>query len=176
MQGHQGEVYEIAMLPNERRALSCGDDKTVRLWDLDSGLQLVQVDDADRVRSLALSSDGRYAASGNESGAVRLYDFADSRPQVKMLPKTQGYSIRALDFSPDGHFLVSADIEGNLILWTIPSAQKAHEWRFLGRLTGVCFAPDSKHLATANSNGTVYILRLSRAGLSASKTEILNQP
>jgi hypothetical protein len=40
------------------------------------------------------------------------------------------------------------------------ACKKLHEWQLPGGVAAVCFAPDGRHLAAANANGTVYILRL----------------
>jgi hypothetical protein len=39
---------------------------------------------------------------------------------------------------------------------------KRREWTLPGVVHDVAFAPDGRHLATANGNGSVYILRLAK--------------
>ena len=46
----------------------------------------------------------------------------------------------------------------------MPSGNKWKEWHFPGPVHGVTFAPDSRHLAVANGNGTIYLLRLAKSG------------
>jgi hypothetical protein len=40
------------------------------------------------------------------------------------------------------------------------SGKRRAEWRFPGRVRGLAFAADGRHLVLGNGNGTVYILRL----------------
>ena len=56
--------------------------------------------------------------------------------------------------------LASAGCDGRIILWDVAAGARRHEWQLPGWVKGVAFAPDGRHLAAANGNGTVYILRL----------------
>jgi WD40 repeat protein len=65
-------------------------------------------------------------------------------------------------FSPDGKLLAS--VGGcSVHLWDVAAGTEKANFQ-LGPLGGVlwqvAFSPDGRHLATANCNGTVYILRL----------------
>ena len=40
------------------------------------------------------------------------------------------------------------------------SCGELHEWQIRGPIQGLAFAADGRHLASANGNGTVYILRI----------------
>lgn len=55
-------------------------DKTVRLWDVQSG-ECVRIFIGHRsmVLSLAMSPDGRYMASGDEDGIIMLWDLSSGR-------------------------------------------------------------------------------------------------
>ena len=51
-------------------------------------------------------------------------------------------------------------IDGQLTLWDADAARKVREVTLPGPVLSFSFAADGRHLATANANGTVYILRL----------------
>lgn len=55
-------------------------DKTVRLWDVQTG-ECVRIFIGHRsmVLSLAMSPDGRYMASGDEDGAIMMWDLSTGR-------------------------------------------------------------------------------------------------
>ena len=65
-------------------------------------------------------------------------------------------------FAPDGATLASAGLDGRLILWDVAQQSKVREWHLPGLVQAVGFAPDARHLAIANYNDTVYILRLAK--------------
>jgi len=46
-----------------------------------------------------------------------------------------------------------------ITLWDAVTGRKLREWQFPGQVYA-SITPDGRHLATANANGTVYILRL----------------
>jgi WD40 repeat protein len=70
-------------------------------------------------------------------------------------------AVRALDFLPNGKALLSADEEGLVVLWDAATGDTVWDWQLPGAVSGVAAAPDGRHFATANSNGTVYVVRLS---------------
>jgi transcription initiation factor TFIID subunit 5 len=55
-------------------------DKTVRLWDVQSG-ECVRIFIGHRsmILSLAMSPDGRYMASGDEDGSIMMWDLSSGR-------------------------------------------------------------------------------------------------
>jgi WD40 repeat protein len=72
--GHQGRVDSLVFL-SDGRLLSGSWDKTVRLWDIESGRLLAAYDwQIGGVRAVAVSPDGVTAAAGGDSGAIVLWD------------------------------------------------------------------------------------------------------
>jgi WD40 repeat protein len=61
---------------------------------------------------------------------------------------------------PNGTMIASASDDHRVILWETDSGKNRHEWLLPGPVHCVAFAPDGRHLATGNSNGTIYIFRL----------------
>jgi WD40 repeat protein len=155
----------VALARDGGTAVSGGLDGTVRLWDLEAGHErhLPQAG-GDSVWSVAFSPDGRHVAAGDSDGFVRLWDVSGKAPRRRPLlkwhaGKWHAGAVRSVAFAPDGQTLASADWS-QILLWDVASGTKRHEWQFPEPLEGVALAPDGRHLAVANVNGTVYILRL----------------
>ncbi len=76
--GHTDEVWGLAISPDGRRALSGGRDRTLRLWDTQTGRELhcftVEVGGSTpMIKSIIFSADGRKAVIGINDRSFRLY-------------------------------------------------------------------------------------------------------
>ncbi len=66
--------------------------------------------------SLAFSQNGNRLAVGNQvSDVVRLWDTRNGKLMAKFRGHERG--VGALEFSPDGNTLASADCQGTVRLW-----------------------------------------------------------
>ncbi len=70
--------------------------------------------------------------------------------------------IFGISFSPDGKSAATVGAGTQpLIVWDLASGKALRSWDGLPvRFQGAAFAADGRHLITANSNGTAYVLRL----------------
>jgi WD40 repeat protein len=71
--------------------------------------------------------------------------------------------ILSVAFAPRGGLLASAGREGHVIVWDPGTGVEIHHWKMRDKwemVCGVAFAPDGRHLALANGNETIYVLRL----------------
>jgi WD40 repeat protein len=112
---------------------------------------------------MALAADGRTLAAGTSSGMLHLFDLSTTEPRERgefVMPRTRG-PVQALAFAPDGQAL-AVSVSGRLVLWDMAAMQPQQEWELPGVVTHLTFGPEGRHLITANSNGTVYVLRLAR--------------
>jgi WD40 repeat protein len=77
MTGHQGQVYAVAASPKKMQALSGGEDGTVRLWCLKTGIQLSLFYQpyGGPIRSLAVIPGGNKVVVGSTDGYVRIWDI-----------------------------------------------------------------------------------------------------
>jgi WD40 repeat protein len=73
LQGHTSPVIAVAVTSDGRRAVSASGDKTLRLWDLESGqtIHTLQGHTAS-VNAVAVTPDGRRAVSASEDATLRL--------------------------------------------------------------------------------------------------------
>jgi WD40 repeat protein len=179
LEGHRGPVHDVAFAPDGTRLASASGDTTVKLWQMPSegshneAFATLQPGYGGAVHAVAFSPDGRLLASGANTwsyGAVKLWSVADGR-EVVTFPAGHGELAFAVTFSPDGRLLVVALAMGLVRLWRLPSASgnlppdpSAYEAAMLRghgeAVRGLAFSPDGALLATASSDATVRLWRL----------------
>ena len=68
-------VYGVAFHPKENILASCSLDKSIKLWNLDTGAELsTMTGHSKRVLSVAFSADGQWVMSGSSDKTIRLWD------------------------------------------------------------------------------------------------------
>ena len=76
LDGYQGSVTSIAFSPDGKRIVSGSDDKTIRLWDAETGesLRAPLGKHQGGVMSVAFSPDGKHIVSGSYDNTIQLWD------------------------------------------------------------------------------------------------------
>jgi WD40 repeat protein/tRNA A-37 threonylcarbamoyl transferase component Bud32 len=158
-------VRSIAVSPaGTLVALGCNDRK-VRLWrpDAPQGVEATVLDGhGGAVTAVAFAAEN-VLVCGDAAGGIRLWALSGEPPRVAPPLKGGDGPIFALACSPDGRTVASAVQErlgSRVVLWDLFARQALAEWPFPGSVFSFAFAPDNRHLATGNGNGTIYVLRL----------------
>jgi WD40 repeat protein len=72
-EGHAKDIRTVAFLPGRRYIVSGGDDKTVKIWDVDKKSEIASLDANDTVTGVAVSNDGKWlVVSGSELSLWKL--------------------------------------------------------------------------------------------------------
>jgi WD40 repeat protein len=153
--GHSGAVRSVAIATERRIALTGGDDRTARLWDLEGYHQFQRfAPQHGRINSVALSPDGKLALTGSHDGALRLWDAASGK-EVRSFTVPRG-AVLAVAFSPDGQTVLSGHFDTTIRLWEVDTGRELRRLSGHGRMVGaVAFSPGGAILASGGHDGVV---------------------
>ncbi|MGI9107720.1 MAG: TIR domain-containing protein [Pyrinomonadaceae bacterium] len=119
LKGHTSYVLQVAVTPDERRIVSGSHDKTLRVWDADSGKCLATLEGhTGGVSGVAVMADGRRIVSSSGAKTLRVWD-ADSG---KCLATLEGHTdwVIGVAVTADGRRIVSGSDDNTLRVWELP--------------------------------------------------------
>jgi WD40 repeat protein/tetratricopeptide (TPR) repeat protein len=152
----------VAFSLDGRRLATGSDDKTVKLWDVESGREVQTLTGpTGEVTCVTFSPDGRLLASGGrDHSGVKLWDAGTGR-YFRALYGNIGW-VSSVAFSPDGARLAAGDWRGAVKVWNVQNGQ---DFLALGALLPthgpqvhtVAFSPDGQRLAAGLQDKTVSV-------------------
>ncbi|QDT73019.1 c-type cytochrome domain-containing protein [Lacipirellula limnantheis] len=130
------------------------------LYDVKTGRRLTTVgDELDAVLAADLRADHALIAIGGPRKVVRVYRVADGSLAYEITKHTDW--VTALEFSPDGKFLASADRSGGLLIWDAETGRERGDLRgHTEQITSLSWRGDSAVLASASEDDTARLWQL----------------
>jgi serine/threonine protein kinase len=139
--GHNGGITAIALHPTQPILASGSTDRTIKLWNLESGQLLhtfpgrslfSKAGHGDRISTLTFSPNGQILFSGSDDGTIKEWSVGD-RKLINTLP-APGWGVSALTITHDGWTLISGGGDGVVHLWDLDrqkleaSLNKHQDW------------------------------------------------
>jgi WD40 repeat protein len=157
LRGHVHYAFDAAFDPAGKTVVSGGQDGTVRIWR--SGV-------ADAVRApitgVTLSPDGRHVAAGGADGVLRMWSTVALTAELTA-PHHAGRSWAS--FSPDGSMLVTAGVDGRVVVRSVTDGTLLAELRPHGGRSAWSAAidPTGAFVASGGQDGAVVVSSLTGA-------------
>ena len=157
--GKRAQVRGVALSANGRLAVSASSDKTLKVWDVATGLELRTLKGhSDWVNSVAVSDEGRLAVSASDDKTLKVWDISADFAAVTGFPvlsksmvqtgviasvddaevafagepyARRGHTdaVNSVALNADGHLAVSASADGMLKVWDVASGRELHAHR-----------------------------------------------
>ena len=159
--GHEDRLYHAEFSPDGKRILTAAgigtypeydeyywpSDKTARLWDANTGKELMVLRGHDAlVNHAAFSPNGQYVVTASDDTTARLWDVKTG--QELILLTGHNTEVVHAEFSPDSKYVATASRYGSVCLWKVESGELA---AVLNGNKYVAFSPDGRKLVTTSS-------------------------
>lgn len=149
-------VAACAYSPDGKRILTGAYDNTLKLWDAQTGAELITLKGHnDKVRACAYSPDGRFILSASDDCTLRLWDADEG---IEIGATVLNEHARACSFSPNGRRILSTSSAKILSIWDAqtgaPGATFAGHSKGVG---GCAFSPDGRRIVSACDDGNLKV-------------------
>jgi WD40 repeat protein len=141
------------------------EDGSIRLWNVAKKERV----GADRATGkplfdLAITPDKKSLVTAEPQGDVRVWDLA--KPDAVRSFHISGAfhpspgEFGSFTLAADGARVATATADGIVEVWDLATGKALRKWDIRLKVHSLSFLPGGKHLATANENGTIYLLDL----------------
>jgi WD40 repeat protein len=166
-------VTACAIAPDGRRVVSASEDKTLKIWDLETGRELGTLQGrAAGVTACAVTPDGRRVVSASYDQTLKVWDLDSGRE----LSSLQGHAswVTACVVTPDGRRVVSASADQTLKVWDLETGACLLTHRANAAFSAVTTTATT--IITGDATGAVWFLSWPPTGerRTASSPEVVH--
>jgi WD domain, G-beta repeat len=157
LEGHSSVVEGVVVTPDGRLAVSSSDDKTLKVWDLETGRELRTLEGhSSVVESVVVTPDGRRVVSASHDKTLKVWDLETGLELCTL--KGQSKWISGVAMSPDGRYVVSASYDKTLKVWDLERGRaqrtlKGHS----NEVYAVAVTPDGRRAISTSYDQTLKV-------------------
>jgi WD40 repeat protein len=159
--GHNASVKAIAISPDGKYVATGSRDKSAKLWDLTSGIELRSfLGHGVTVNGIEFSPDGKLLATSSADNSAKVWNVASGKQLFSSLPDEK--YLTDVVFTPDAKFIVAAGYGDSAQVWDFNSGKlirkiAVNSDQGSGYGISLAFSPDGKWLAIGEDNKTARV-------------------
>src|SRR5258706_590204 len=149
--GHTGAIMSVIYSPNGARVVTGSSDKTIRIWDVESGATVggPLTGHNGGVNSVAHSPDGPHIISGSFDCTIRIWDAETGAPVGDPL---EGHThwVVSVAYSPDGQHIISGSCDCTIRIWDAEAGAPVGGPLETDTVRSVAYSPDGRHIISGS--------------------------
>jgi WD40 repeat protein len=155
-EGIEGGQLDIALSADASRVATGGRDKTIYVWEVESGERIAKIGVPKMVESVSLNQDGSrvFAGLNGSSNDPVLLSISVDKPRDRRRLRGHRSTVNWVRHSADGRFVVSASRDRTIRIWDAKT--RAELERFRGHQDWVwsaVFTPDGQQILSGGGGG-----------------------
>jgi WD40 repeat protein len=159
MTGHTEKVNSLAFSNDSKLIVTGSNDKTVRVWDVETGKELHRFKGhTAKVWSVCFSPDGRFVASGGDDMTAKVWDLKTN----ELIAEFKGHlqRVHSVAFHPDGKRVLTGCCDHMLRLWNIEKEAVVGKFRHDDCVRNILISKDGSRVCTRCAEGDVNLWNL----------------
>ncbi|MFP6764472.1 MAG: c-type cytochrome domain-containing protein [Planctomycetaceae bacterium] len=159
LSGHTAAVTGVAFSADGKHVVSGSEDKTVRVWSIETGETIRQITTPAVVTDVLLRIDGMQIVSAHADNKVRVWSLtapADEIPEAgeKPVREIAHTGVTCLCTTPTATQILSGGTDNNARIWNLDSGAAVRALNHGGPVISVACRADGQAFLTGSTNNT----------------------
>ena len=157
--GHTAAVTGVGFSADGKHVVSGSEDKTVRVWSIESGQAVREITTAAAVTDVLIRIDGTQVVSAHADNKVRVWTFAKPEGETpeggeKPVREIAHNGVSCLATTPTANQIISGGTDNVARIWNLDNGSAVRTLSHGGPVVSVACRADGQAYLTGSSNNT----------------------
>ena len=158
LSGHRGYINVVSISHNDRYIASGSNDRTVKVWDAQSGLLLHNLEGhVGRVNVVSISHNDRYIASGSHDRTIKVWDAQSGL----LLHNLEGHSrgrVNVVSISHNDRYIASGSYDRTIKVWDAQSGLLLHNLEgHVDKIETIAISHNDRYIVSGSYDRTIKV-------------------